>query len=149
MLFPAPAAFIQSGDRRPMRAPLAHWRQTGMNDEKRTFNTLTADSERAGGSTRARVRVRIPHTYTVEFFAALILILTLACVAGVLYFYMMFLEARGRHDARRIAELERENATLREALRRGDAVGEQAAETEAESWPDVLAEEEGGGYSMK
>lgn len=84
-----------------------------------------------------------------EFFAALILILTLACVAGVLYFYMMFLEARGRHDARRIAELERENATLREALRRGDAVGEQAAETEAESWPDVFAEEEGGGYSMK
>ena len=84
-----------------------------------------------------------------ELFVALILILTLASVAGVLYFYMMFLEARGRQDARRIAELERENATLREVLRRGDAGDEREAETDAESWPEMLEEEEGGGYSMK
>lgn len=74
------------------------------------------------------------------FYAAIILALALACAAGVLYFYLMFLEARSRQQARRVAELERENAALlrelqqaRARLARGDAPG-------GEEWPEVLGE---------
>ena len=77
-----------------------------------------------------------------EFYVALILALTLAAVAGVLYFYIMFLEARGRQQRRRIAELERANSELREGLR-----GARGPEGEdgRESWPEVIDED--GGYS--
>jgi hypothetical protein len=80
----------------------------------------------------------------VEFYVALILALTLAAVAGVLYFYIMFLEARGRQQRRRIAELERANAGLLEELR-GARVPEEEGGREA--WPEVIDEEDGG-YSM-
>jgi hypothetical protein len=74
-----------------------------------------------------------------EFYAALILALTLAAVAGVLYFYIMFLEARGRQQRRRIAELERANAELLEELR-----GARGPEEEGrESWPEVIDEDRG------
>ena len=85
------------------------------------------------------------------FYVTLILSMTLACVAGVLYFYMMFLEARNRQGARRVAELERENAALREALRRAEAAAGQGggAEDDGEVWPDVIGDEEGDGYSLQ
>ena len=85
------------------------------------------------------------------FYVTLILAMGLACVAGVLYFYMMFLEARNRQGARRVAELERENAALREALRRAEVAAGQGggAEGDGEVWPDVIGDEEGDGYSMK
>ena len=78
------------------------------------------------------------------FYVTLILAMTLACVAGVLYFYMMFLETRNRQTERRAAGLERENAALREALRRAEAAGAGVAdgveeeEDDAEAWPDVI-----------
>ena len=73
------------------------------------------------------------------FYVVLILAMTLACVAGVLYFYVMFLETRNRQVARRVAELERENAALREALRRAEeGAGDAEEEEDAETWPDVI-----------
>jgi flagellar basal body-associated protein FliL len=78
----------------------------------------------------------------VEFYIALILALTLTAVAGVLYFYIMFLEARGRQQKRRIAELERANAELLEELRAARDAGEDSREL----WPEVIDED--SGYSM-
>ena len=75
-----------------------------------------------------------------EFYVALTLALTLAAVAGVLYFYVMFLEARGRQQRRRIAELERANAGLLEELR--GARGREGEDTR-ELWPDVIDEDSG------
>ena len=85
------------------------------------------------------------------FYVTLILAMTLACVAGVLYFYMMFLEARNRQAARRVAEMERENASLREALRRAETAAGRCGGTgdEGEVWPDVIGDEEGDDYSLK
>ncbi len=75
----------------------------------------------------------------VEFYVALILALTLAAVAGLLYFYIMFLEARGRQQRRRIEELERTNAGLLEELRGREGEGGR------ELWPEVIDED--GDYS--
>ncbi len=73
-----------------------------------------------------------------EFYVALILALTLAAVAGLLYFYIMFLEARGRQQRRRIEELERANDELLEELR--GARGREA-EDGRELWPEVIDED--------
>jgi flagellar basal body-associated protein FliL len=78
----------------------------------------------------------------VEFYIALILALTLAAVAGVLYFYVMFLEARGRQQKRRIEELERANAELLGELRAARDAGDGSREL----WPEVIDED--SGYSM-
>ena len=78
------------------------------------------------------------------FYAAIILALTLAAVGAVLYFYVMFLEGTTRQLKRRVAELERLNAALREELYGG---GPRAGrEEERESWPEVI--DEGGGLSL-
>ncbi len=83
-----------------------------------------------------------------EFYIALILALTLAAVAGVLYFYVMFLEARSRQQKRRIAELERANVELLAELRQArDADEGREPEGSRETWPEVI-DEEGSGYSM-
>jgi hypothetical protein len=76
----------------------------------------------------------------VEFYVALILALTLAAAAGVLYFYIMFLEARGRQQRRRIEELERANDGLLEELRA--ARGREGEDTR-ELWPEVIDEDSG------
>jgi flagellar basal body-associated protein FliL len=73
----------------------------------------------------------------VEFFAALVVALVLLAVAGVLYYYVMFLEGRARLMRRRIAELERANALLLEELR-GAAETPEPEDDDAESWPEVL-----------
>ncbi|PYS75864.1 MAG: hypothetical protein DMF66_17885 [Acidobacteria bacterium] len=75
-----------------------------------------------------------------EFYAALVLALTLAAVAGVLYFYSMFLEARGRQMKKHITELERANAETLEELRQTKALLERELERSRELWPDVLDE---------
>jgi type II secretory pathway component PulJ len=73
--------------------------------------------------------------------AAIILALVLACVAGVQYFYLMFLEARARAHRRRIVELETENAALLERLRRAEARDDESEdESERELWPDLIEE---------
>ena len=72
-----------------------------------------------------------------EFYAALVVALVLLAVAGVLYYYVMFLEGRARLMRRRIAELERANALLLEELS-GGAADPSEPEDDAESWPEVL-----------
>ena len=71
-----------------------------------------------------------------EFYAALVVALALAAVAGVLYYYTMFLESRARQMRRRIKELERANALLLEEL--GRAVRPEEPENDSESWPELL-----------
>src|SRR5688500_12594597 len=82
----------------------------------------------------------------VEFYIALILALTLAAVAGVLYFYVMFLEARSRQQRRRIAELESANAALLAELRDARGADGRGGEESRELWPEVIDED--SGYSM-
>lgn len=73
------------------------------------------------------------------FYVAIVLALTLAGAGVVLCFYVAMLEGAGRRLKRRVAELEGENAALREELRRaGDAGG-----GEREFWPEVLDEADG------
>ena len=71
-----------------------------------------------------------------EFYVALIVALALLAVAGVLYYYVMFLEGRARLMRRRISELERANALLLEELARAE--GPSEPEDDPESWPEVL-----------
>ena len=73
-----------------------------------------------------------------EFYAALILALTLAAVSGVLYFYVMFLEARTRQQKRHIAGLERSNAELQAELRSTRALLERELEHSRALWPELL-----------
>lgn len=80
-----------------------------------------------------------------EFYAALVLALTLAAVAGVLYFYSMFLEARGRQMKKHIKELERANAELSKELGQTKALLERELEDGRELWPELL--DETGGLS--
>jgi uncharacterized coiled-coil protein SlyX len=74
----------------------------------------------------------------VEFYAALVLALTLAAIAGVLFFYAMFLEARTRQQRRYIAGLERANAELQSELRRTRARLERELEYSRAFWPELL-----------
>ena len=73
-----------------------------------------------------------------EFYAALVLALTLAAIACVLYFYVMFLEARTRQQSRHIADLERSNAELQSELRRTRALLDRELEHSRALWPDLL-----------
>ena len=75
-----------------------------------------------------------------EFYAALVLALTLAAVAAVLYFYAMFLEARTRQQKRHIAGLERDNEELRGELARTRALLERELEHSRALWPELLDE---------
>jgi Tfp pilus assembly protein PilN len=74
------------------------------------------------------------------FYVAFILALSLACVAGLLYFYALFLEGRIREQRRRIAELERACAALSEELRSVEAPVEAQQRQHAESWPELIDE---------
>jgi uncharacterized coiled-coil protein SlyX len=74
----------------------------------------------------------------VEFYAALVLALTLAAMAGVLYFYSMFLEARTRQQKKHIERLERANAELQRELRRTRALLDQELEHSRALWPELL-----------
>ena len=75
-----------------------------------------------------------------EFYAALVLALTLAAMAGVLYFYAMFLEARTRQQKRHIAELERSNTDLRAELAQTRALLDRELEHSRALWPELLDE---------
>ncbi|HEV2705710.1 MAG TPA: hypothetical protein VGV59_07270 [Pyrinomonadaceae bacterium] len=81
------------------------------------------------------------------FYVAVVLALTLACLAGVQYFYLLFLEGRIRQQRRRISELEREVEALSAELRRMEQEPpSQEEESEGESWPELI--DEGRDYSM-
>jgi hypothetical protein len=75
-----------------------------------------------------------------EFYAALVLALTLAAIAGVLYFYVMFLEAGTRRQKRYIADIERANAELLRELRQTKALLERELEHSRALWPELLDE---------
>ena len=74
----------------------------------------------------------------VEFYAALVLALALAAVAGVLYFYVMFLEGRARQMKRHIGELERSNGELRAELEQTRALLDRELEHSRTLWPELL-----------
>jgi hypothetical protein len=74
----------------------------------------------------------------VLFYIAIVLALTLASAGVVLCFYVVLLGEEGRRQRRRIAELERENAALREELR--------GVRGEREWWPEVI--DGGDGLSL-
>jgi flagellar basal body-associated protein FliL len=76
----------------------------------------------------------------VEFYAALVLALALAAIAGVLYFYAMFLEARARQQRKHIAELERSNEELRRELQQTRALLDRELEHSRTLWPEMLDE---------
>jgi uncharacterized coiled-coil protein SlyX len=76
----------------------------------------------------------------VEFYAALVLALTLAAVAGVLFYYAMFLEARMRQQKRHIADLERANTELRRELEQTRALLDRELEHARVFWPELLDE---------
>lgn len=73
-----------------------------------------------------------------EFYAALVLALTLAAAACVLYFYTMFLEARSRRQKKYIAGLERANAELRRELAETRSLLERELEHSRALWPETL-----------
>ena len=75
-----------------------------------------------------------------EFYAALVLALTLAAIAGVLYFYAMFLEARTRQQKKYIAALERTDAELRTELAQTRALLDRELEHSRALWPELLDE---------
>ena len=75
-----------------------------------------------------------------EFYAALVLALALAAIAGVLYFYAMFLEARTRQQKTHIAGLERANAELRRELEQTRALLDRELEHTRALWPELLDE---------
>ena len=73
-----------------------------------------------------------------EFYAAVVLALTLAAIAGVLYFYVMFLEGRARQMRKHIAELERSNEELRRDLQQTRALLDRELEHSRTLWPELL-----------
>lgn len=75
-----------------------------------------------------------------EFYVAIVLALALAAIAGVLYFYAMFLEARTRQQKRHIADLERANADLRRELQQTSALLDRELEHSRTLWPELLDE---------
>jgi len=76
----------------------------------------------------------------VEFYAALVLALALAAIAGVLYFYVMFLEGRARQMKGHIAGLERSNGELRRELEQTRALLDRELEHSRTLWPELLDE---------
>ena len=73
-----------------------------------------------------------------EFYAALVLALALAAIAGVLYFYVMFLEGRARQMKGHINELERSNEELRRDLEQTRALLDRELEHSRTLWPELL-----------
>ena len=79
------------------------------------------------------------------FYAAIIFALALACVAGVLYFYLLFLEGRIRQQQRHIVELEQKCVALSEELRSTEVLLAEAQRHE-EGWPELI--DENNDYTM-
>lgn len=73
-------------------------------------------------------------------YVLLILAVVLACVAGTQFFYLMFLETRSRHERRRIAELERENAELSRELERAEELLKEQRRLDGDTWPELIDE---------
>jgi hypothetical protein len=77
-------------------------------------------------------------------YVAFIFALALACVAGMEFVYLRFMEAINRQHKRRIQELERQNAELEKELRNIEAALEPQSETDEEAWPELLDDDSAG-----
>lgn len=64
--------------------------------------------------------------------------LAFACFAALEYFYVMFLETRNRQQERRIAQLERQNANLKQTLHTTRNLLDEYAEPQSEMWSEIL-----------
>jgi len=80
-------------------------------------------------------------------YIALILAITLACVAGVQYFYLMFLETRNRQQQRRIAHLEQRNEELIRELQSIWAQSDEQSNRDEQVWPELI--DEGNNSSVR
>ena len=71
-------------------------------------------------------------------YLAFIFALALACVAGMEFIYLMGLETKNRQLKRRIAQLERDNARIKERSREAEEQLEQQRKEDEESWPELI-----------
>jgi Tfp pilus assembly protein PilN len=77
-------------------------------------------------------------------YLAFIFALALACVAGMEFVYLRFMDAMNRQHKRRILELERKNAELERELQSiHDALEPQDDENE-EAWPELIDDDSAG-----
>ncbi len=80
-------------------------------------------------------------------YITLILAITLACVAGVQYFYLMFLETCNRQQQRRIAHLEQRNEELIRELQSIWAQSDEQSNRDEQVWPELI--DEGNNSSVR
>jgi hypothetical protein len=70
--------------------------------------------------------------------AVFIIALTLACIAGFEFFYLMYQDAVNRQQTRRIRQLERKLIEVTRELAGAEAMLEERQAQEAELWPEVI-----------
>jgi hypothetical protein len=70
--------------------------------------------------------------------AVIIIALTMACIAGFEFFYLMYQEAVSRQQKRRIRQLERKLVELAHELESAEAMLAEVQEQEEELWPEVI-----------
>jgi hypothetical protein len=70
--------------------------------------------------------------------AVFIIALTLACVAGFEFFYLMYLEAVNRQQKRRIRQLERKLREVADELESAQSVLEEMQAEQEEAWPELI-----------
>jgi Tfp pilus assembly protein PilN len=68
----------------------------------------------------------------------IIIALTLACIAGFEFFYLMYVDAINRQQKRRIRQLEKQLAKMRGELDSIQTLFEEMPEPEQELWPEVI-----------
>jgi flagellar biosynthesis chaperone FliJ len=70
--------------------------------------------------------------------AIVIIALTLACIAGFEFFYLMYLEAVSRQQKRRIRLLERRLSEVSHELETAEAMLDELQAEEEEYWPETI-----------
>ena len=71
-------------------------------------------------------------------YLAFIFAFALACLAAIEFIYLMALETKTRRLKRRVAELERERAILKENLRNAESLIKDTKGFDEESWPELI-----------
>jgi Tfp pilus assembly protein PilN len=70
--------------------------------------------------------------------AVFIIALTLACIAGFEFFYLMYQDAVNRQQKRRIRQLERKLIEVTRELENVEAMLAEVPEPDEELWPEVI-----------
>lgn len=73
--------------------------------------------------------------------AVFIIALTLACIAGFEFFYLMYMESMSRQQKRRIRVLERKLIEVSRELESAEVLIEELQEQEEELWPELIDDE--------